>query len=315
MGKFLARQLLLFVPTVLLLTFLVFGLIHFFLPGDPATAFLGQTASPEAIEAFRKKMRLDEHFLVQYGTWLGNLLKGDLGKSIRTGEPVLRVVVERLPVTIQLAAYSLVLGTVVGVPLGVAAALRRNTVLDLGVQVLGLAGLSLPGFFLAVLLILLLAIRWSVLPVAGYVSLGEDAVAHVRSLIMPSLALSFTTIGMLSRMTRASVLEVLRENYVTTARAKGLAGRIIIVRHVLRNALIPIITLIGLELGFSLGGTVVIERIFGLPGVGRLLIDSINGQDLPLVQGVVLFLAVVRLLINLLTDLAYALVDPTVRFQ
>lgn len=312
MLRYLIRQLLLFIPTTLLLTFFVFSIVHL-IPGDPAQAMLADTASPEAIAAFREKMKLDRPLVEQYVSWLGRLVRGDLGESVRTSEPVLDAVLTRLPVTIELAVFAFVIGMVLGVPLGVIAAIRRNTVWDAVAQVVGLTGLAMPGFFLALVLILIVSQRMSILPVSGYVSPGESLVGNLKSLILPSFTLGVGLMGALTRMTRAAMLEVLGENYVTTARAKGLAERLVIYRHALKNAFIPVITLAGLQMGHLLGGTIIIEKIFALPGIGRLMIDNVYASDFPVVQGVLLFLALTRLLTNLVTDVFYAVIDPQVR--
>jgi peptide/nickel transport system permease protein len=304
---------LLSIPTILLLTLFVFGIIYL-IPGDPAESLLGQSASPEAIEAFRRKMNLDDPFIVQYLGWLGRLLQGNLGFSVRTFQPVSPAIVSRLPVTLQLAVYSVFLSLVMGIPIGVLAAIRRNTVWDLAVQVIAMTGLSTPSFFLAILCILLFSLKLGVLPAAGYVSPFEDALGSLRALLLPAFSLGFIMMGSVSRMTRSAMIDVLGEDYVRTARAKGLAEVTVIYRHALKNALIPVVTLVGLRLGGILGGTIIIESIFGLPGLGRLMIDNIYGHDFPMVQGVLLFLAVARLAVNLLTDIVYATIDPQVRF-
>jgi peptide/nickel transport system permease protein len=312
MLKYFARQLLLSIPTILILTFFVFGIIYL-IPGDPAQSLLGQTASPEAIEAFREKMGLDKPFIIQYLTWLGRVLRGDLGNSVRTWEPVGPAVVSRLPVTLQLAVYSLIIAALIGVPIGALAAVRRNTIWDLVAQVIGLVGLSTPGFFLAILCILFFTLRLGWLPVAGYVSPLEDPLRSMRAMLMPAFSLGFGMAGSLSRVTRSAVIDTLSQDYVRTARAKGLVERMVLLRHVLKNAMIPVATMTGLLFGFALGGTIIIESIFSLPGMGRLMIQNIYGQDFPMVQGVLLFLVVVRLVVNLVTDFAYALLDPKVR--
>jgi peptide/nickel transport system permease protein len=314
MLKFLARQLLLAVPTVLLLTFFVFSII-FLIPGDPAEALLGNTASPEAIAAFRHKMRLDQPLLVQYVAWLNQLLHGNLGASVRTSEPVWTAITARLPVTLQLSAYAMIIAIALGVPLGALAATRRNSLWDLLAQLVGLSGLAMPSFFLALLLILLVSLRLRWLPVSGYVAPSDDLLGSIKSLLLPSLTLSFTMLGSIARMTRTSMLEVLGEQYIVTARAKGLRERTVVRRHALKSALIPIVTLIGLQFGFVLGGTIVIEKIFGLPGIGRLMIDNVYAHDFPVVQGVLLFLALIRLGTNLITDVVYAALDPQVRLE
>jgi peptide/nickel transport system permease protein len=310
--RYFAKQLLLSIPTILLLTFFVFAIVHLS-PGDPAEALLGNTASPEAIAAFRQKMQLDRPLLVQYATWLGQVVRGDLGASVRTAEPVWPSITARLPVTLQLSAYALVFAVLVGVPLGMLAATRRNSIWDAFAQIVGLTGLAMPGFFLALLLILVVSLRFGLLPVSGYVSPTESLGGSFKSLFLPSVTLGFTVLGAITRMTRTSMLEVLGENYIVTARAKGLREPTVLRRHALKVALIPVVTLSGLELGSLLGGTIVIEKIFGLPGIGRLMIDNVYASDFPVVQGVLLLLAVVRLLTNLLTDVLYAVLDPQVR--
>ncbi len=314
MSRYLLKQIGIYVPSLLILTLFVFLLVYL-VPGDPALALLGQTASPETIEAFRQKMQLDEPFIVQYATWLSQVLHGNLGRSVRTKEPVLEALVERLPVTVHLAFYALSIAIVIGLPLGVMGAVHRNTLWDLGSQVLGIAGLSIPSFFMAILCILLFALKLKILPAVGYVSPLEAPLRSMKTLFLPAFSLSFATAGVISRMTRSSMMEVLHEDYVRTARSKGLSERVCIYKHALRNALIPVVTICGLQLGFALGGTIVIESIFGLPGMGRFMLHALNGQDFPMVQGVLLFLAITRLLINLMTDIAYAVLDPKVRFQ
>jgi len=312
-ATYISRQLLLSIPTILLLTLFVFAIIYL-IPGDPAESLLGQSASPEAIEAFRRKMNLDDPFVVQYLGWLGRLLRGNLGYSVRTFQPVSPAIASRLPVTLQLAVYSVILSLVMGLPIGVLAAIRRNTVWDLVVQVIAMTGLSTPSFFLAILCILFFSLKLGVLPAAGYVSPFEDALGSLRALLLPAFSLGFIMMGSVSRMTRSAMIDVLGEDYVRTARAKGLAETTVVYRHALKNALIPVVTLVGLRLGGILGGTIIIESIFGLPGIGRLMIDNIYGHDFPMVQGVLLFLAVARLAVNLLTDIVYAILDPQVRF-
>lgn len=297
---------------MLVLSFFVFAIVQL-IPGDPAEAMLADNASPEAVEAFRERMKLDRPLVEQYVTWLGQLVRGDLGESVRTSEPVLGMVASRLPVTILLSLYAMFIGVVVGVPLGIVAALRRNSVVDVVAQAIGVAGLAMPGFFLALLLILFVALRMGILPVSGYVSPTDDLVGSLKSLTLPAVALGISVVGSITRMTRTSALEVLSENYILTARAKGLTTFPIVYRHVLKNALIPVITLAGLEMGFLLGGTIIIEEIFALPGIGRLLINNVYASDYPVVQGVILFLAVMRLATNLLTDFLYALFDPKMR--
>ena len=281
-------------------------------PGDPAQLILGTEAPPEALADLRAQLRLDRPLPLQYLNWLSGVLRGDLGVSLRHGRPVATLIAERLPVTLSLATLSLALAVLLAVPLGVLAAIRQHSALDYGVLVFAQAGLALPSFWIGILLILFFALilRW--LPSGGYVPWGENPLGALRSLAMPVLALGLPVAGVLARLVRASMLEELASDHIRTARAKGLSEPQIIVRHVLRNALIPTVTLLGLQLGFLLGGSIVIEQVFALPGLGRLVLFAINNRDLPLIQGLVLFIAILVVSINFLVDMAYTWLDPRI---
>ena len=300
----------------LLLTLLLISLATFVvvqvMPGDPAQLILGTEAPPEALADLRAQLGLDRPLPLQYLSWLSGVLRGNLGVSLRHGRPVATLIAERLPVTLSLAILSLALAVILAVPLGVLAAIRQHSALDYGVLVFAQAGLALPSFWIGILLILLFALSLRWLPSGGYVPWAENPLAALRSLTMPVLALGLPVAGVLARLVRASMLEELARDHIRTARAKGLSEQQVIVRHVLRNALIPTVTLLGLQLGFLLGGSIVIEQVFALPGLGRLVLFAINNRDLPLIQGLVLFIAVLVVGINFLVDMAYTWLDPRI---
>jgi peptide/nickel transport system permease protein len=303
----------------LLLTLLLISLVTFVVvqvvPGDPAQLILGTEAPPEALADLRTQLGLDRPLPLQYLSWLSGVLRGDLGISLRHGRPVAALIAERLPVTLSLATLSLALAVILAVPLGVLAAVRQHSALDYGVLVLAQAGLALPSFWIGILLILLFALSWRWLPSGGYVPWGESPLRALRTLAMPVLALGLPVAGVLARLVRASVLEELARDHIRTARAKGLSEEQVIVRHVLRNALIPTVTLLGLQLGFLLGGSIIVEQVFALPGLGRLVLFAINNRDLPLIQGLVLFIAVLVVSINFLVDMAYTWLDPRISLE
>lgn len=305
-------------PSLLLTLFLIsvvtFAVVQV-VPGDPAQLILGTEAPLEALADLRAQLGLDRPPLQQYLSWLSGVLRGDLGVSLRHGRPVATLIAERLPVTLSLATMSLALAVLLALPLGVLAAVRQHSALDYGVLVFAQAGLALPSFWIGILLILLFALRCRWLPSGGYVPWGESPLEALRSLAMPILALGLPVAGVLARLVRASMLEELSRDHIRTARAKGLSETQIVVRHILRNALIPTVTLLGLQLGFLLGGSIVIEQVFALPGVGRLLLFAINNRDLPLIQGLVLFIAALVVTINFLVDMAYTWLDPRISLE
>jgi ABC-type dipeptide/oligopeptide/nickel transport system permease component len=306
MLRYLARRLLLTVPVLIGVATLVFALIHL-VPGDPAQAMLGESASQEEIESLRHALGLDRPLLEQYGAFMLGIAKGDLGSSFRYGTPVTREIRDRLWRTLQLAVAAMGVAILVAVPLGILAAVFRGTAVDHTSMTLALVGISMPNFWLGPLLAILFAVRLGWLPVAGTGSL-----AH---LVLPAVTLGAALAAILARMTRASLLDELRELYVVAARARGLSRARAILRHAFRNSLIPVVTIIGLQFGAVLTGTIITETIFAWPGVGRLLIQAITFRDYPLVQGCILFISFTYVLMNLLTDLSYGLLDPRIRYD
>jgi ABC-type dipeptide/oligopeptide/nickel transport system permease component len=303
---FLTRRLLLTVPVLLGVLTLVFALIHL-IPGDPAQAMLGDTASQADVAALRARLGLDRPLVEQYGRFLKGAVRGDLGTSLRTSEPVTAAIVARLPATLELAAAAMLVSIAFSIPLGIVAAVRRGTVVDHAATTLSLMGVSIPNFWLGPLLAIVFAIELGWLPVSG-----RGTPAH---LVLPAISLGAALAAILSRMTRASLLEELREPYVQAARARGASRTRAVLRHAFRNSLIPVVTLIGLQFGAVLTGAVITETIFAWPGVGRLLIQSIGFRDYPLVQGCILFIAVMYVGMNLLTDLMYGVIDPRIRYE
>ena len=307
MSKYIRKRVALAIPTVLLTSLVVF-LMLFLTPGDPASIYVGeQTATPERLADIRRVMGLDRPLHVQYGDFLWRALRGDLGRSLQTNRPVLDEILSRLPNTIELAAAAMALAVGLGFALGLVSALRQNTVVDTLAMLVALFGVSVPVFWLALLLIMLFAVQLQWLPATS----GPG----FRGLILPAVSLALLSAATLARLVRSCVLEVLRLDYLTTARAKGLGAAVVVLRHALPNALIPVITAMGLQFGALLSGAVITETIFARPGLGKLVVDSIQSKDLPTVQGVVLVLACIYVVMNLLVDLSYALVDPRIRFE
>jgi peptide/nickel transport system permease protein len=313
-GQYILRRIVHMIPVLLIVTLFVFSLLHL-TPGDPAVTMLGQEATPESIAALRARLGLDDPLPVQYLRWVGSAAQGDLGRSIHSNQPVTEAVLERLPVTIQLSIMSMLIALIIAIPIGILSAIRRNTVLDSGATTVALAGVALPNFFLAVVLIYIFSVQLRVLPPIGYTPIWEDPIDNLRRMILPAITLGTAFAAIIMRLTRSSLLEVLGEDYVRTARAKGLKSNHVIRIHALKNALIPVVTIVGLQIGTLLGGTVITETIFALPGIGRLIVDSIFRRDFPLVQGAVLFVAMAFLITNLIVDLTYAYLDPRIRYS
>jgi peptide/nickel transport system permease protein len=304
--RFLARRLLLTLPVLLGVATLVFSLIHL-IPGDPAQAMLGDTASPEEIAQLRERLGLDRPLPEQYTSFLAGLVRGDLGMSLRTSQPVTTMIVERMPATFELAAAAMVFAVAVAMPLGIAAAVWRGTPVDHSAMTMALLGISIPNFWLGPLLAIVFAVELGWLPVSG-----RGTWAH---LVLPAISLGAALAAILARMTRATLLEELREQYVLAARARGTSRFRAVVRHAFRNSLVPVVTLIGLQFGAVLTGAVITETIFAWPGIGRLLIQSISFRDYPLVQGCILLIAITYVGVNLLTDLVYGVLDPRIRYE
>ncbi|MDQ7858502.1 MAG: ABC transporter permease [Armatimonadota bacterium] len=312
MTRYITRRLLLTIPVLLLVSMVVFTLIAL-IPGDPALVFAGGEADPEAIEALRRHLGLDRPLVVRYAIWLGHVLRGDLGKSVRDGRPVREVLLLKLPVTVELAVLSLVVSWAIAVPAGVLAAWKRRSVLDYAATTVALAGISIPNFWLGIMLIYLLAVNLRWLPPSGYVEPWIDPARNLQMMVMPATVLGTALAALVMRLLRSSMLEVLGTEYIRTAQAKGLRDRVVLVRHALKNAMIPVATVMGLQLGGLLGGAVITETIFAVPGIGRLAVESILTRDYPMVQGVVLFSAVAIVFVNFAVDVSYSFLDPRIR--
>jgi peptide/nickel transport system permease protein len=309
---YLAKRLLTILPTLFLVSVMIFALQQL-LPGDPALALAGEDADPQVIADLRQKFHLDEPIPVRYAHWAGGVLKGDLGESVRIQRPVTQLIVEKLPVTIQLAVMALAIALVIGISAGIASAVLKDTAWDYLANIFALWGLSTPNFWLGILLILLFAVNLGWLPASGYVSPFEDLGENLRSMIMPAFVLGNAIAAVLMRHTRSAMLQVLSSDYVRTARAKGLSERVVVLRHAFRNALVPIVTLGALQFGELLSGAVLTEQVFSIPGFGKLIVDAVFNRDYSVVQGVVLFTATVYILLNLLADLAYFAINPRMR--
>jgi peptide/nickel transport system permease protein len=312
MLKYLLRRLALVVPTLFFVSVLIFGLQQL-LPGDPAIALAGEDRDPNVVAYLRAKFHLDEPLPVRYWYWLSGVLHGDLGESVRIQKPVMELIVEKLPVTIQLATMAMLIALAIGITAGVISAVKKGTAWDYAANIFALWGLSTPNFWLGILLILLFAVQLGWLPASGYVSPFEDLKANLAAMIMPAFVLGNAIAAVLMRHTRSAMLQVLSSDYVRTARAKGLDERVVVLKHALQNALIPIITLGALEFGTLLSGAVLTEQVFSIPGFGKLIVDAVFNRDYLVVQGVVLFTATVYITLNLLADLAYFLVNPRMR--
>jgi ABC-type dipeptide/oligopeptide/nickel transport system permease component len=304
--SYIAQRILAAVPVLLGVSLLVFSMLHL-VPGDPVRLMLSEfQTTPEQIERLRSQLHLDEPLPVQFGRYLWNASHGDLGSSIRTRRPVAVEIADNLPSTMQLALAGLLVAAVLGVTLGIVAAVNQRSWIELGSMLLALLGVSMPSFWLGLLLIFLLSLRLRIFPATG----GGD----LLHLVLPAITLGLGAAAILARLTRSSMLEVLRQEYVTTARAKGLLEWVVITRHALKNALIPVVTIFGLQFGQLLAGTFVVETVFARPGLGRLVIDGILNKDLPVVQGVVLVVATAYVVVNLLVDLMYGVLDPRIRY-
>lgn len=315
MLRYLVRRLLLAAVTTLGVATIVFISMRL-VPGGFAQALVGANAarSPEIVEAIEERFGLDEPVLVQYWYWLRNAVQGDFGDSLRMNTPVFPEIVRRLKVTLELTGLATLMSIVVGVPAGVFAALRRNSISDIATRLVSLAGLSVPDFVLGTLLIFSVA-RWHLgLPVSGYVDISDDPIRHFKGMLLPTVTLGIITTSVVTRVTRSSVIEVLNEPYVVTARAKGLGPRVVAIRHVLRAALIPTVTIVGINTGYLLGGAVIVEELFSLPGLGRYALTGILNRDYPVAQGTIIVGAMLFIAANLIADLTYALLDPRIKY-
>lgn len=334
MAKYTLRRLLALLPVLLGLLILISLLIEF-IPGDPARVMLGQHVSEEALETLRERMGLNRPFYVRFGIYLGNLFRGDWGTSIREGRPILKILSERFPATFELSFFAMLFSSFVGIGIGILSAWRQYSIMDYLGMVIALVGISMPVFWLGLMMIYAFSLKLPIMPFGGRLTTGvtlssvtgfytldaiislngaafQDALWH---LFMPAIALGTIPMAMITRMTRSSMLEILRQDYINTARAKGLRERVVVMKHGFRNAMIPVITVVGLNFGLLLGGAILTETVFAWPGLGTWLLDSINARDYPAVQGGVLFIGALFILINLLVDLSYAWINPRVKYE
>ena len=308
------RRLLSAIPVLFIVSLISFGLMRL-IPGDPAASIAGPSATPAQIDQLRRDLGLDEPLLMQLLHYYQGLLQGDFGKSLLLGKGVLAATLERLPVTIGLSLYALVLTLLIGVTSGIIAALRQNTWVDQVAMMIAMLGISIPNFFLGLLMIIFFAVQLGWLPSGGYVPFSQDPLGWLRSTTMPAISLALLQAGLLARITRSGMLEVLRQDYVRTARAKGLPERQVILKHALANALIPIVTVVGIIISLLLSGAVVTEALFSLPGMGQLLTQAVLSRDYPMVQGGLLLVTTFLVVVNILVDILYAMIDPRVRYE
>lgn len=306
------RRLVGIVPTLVLVSIFVF-VLQLMLPGDPALAIAGEERDPESLAFIREKYHLNEPIWVQYGYWIGGVLQGDLGISLRTSIPVTELLLQKLPVTIQLAVMAIAIALLIGIPMGVLSAIHRGSPLDWLANVIGLSGLSIPNFWLGVMLIMLVSVQLGWLPASGYESPFDDPVQNLKTMIMPAFVLGTGIAATMMRHTRSAMLEVLTSDYVRTARAKGVRERLVIMRHAFRNALIPVVTIGTLQLGELLAGAVLTEQVFTIPGFGKQIVDAVFNRDYAVVQGVVLCSSLAFIALNLTADMAYFVLNPRIR--
>jgi peptide/nickel transport system permease protein len=309
---FIGKRILQLVPTLFFVSVIVFGLQQL-LPGDPALAMAGEERDPAVLEQIRHQYRLDQPLYKQYAYWVAGVVCGDLGESIRLKEPVARLIAQKFPVTLQLALMAIVISLTLGVTAGVVSAVKKNTPIDFAVNLMALWGISTPNFWLGILLIFLFAVYLGWLPASGYVGPLEDFWHSLQTTILPAFVLGNSFAAVLMRHTRSAMLQAMGSDYVRTARAKGLAERIVVIKHALRNALTPVVTLGALELGTLLSGAVLTEQVFSIPGFGKLIVDSVFNRDYQVVQGVTLVTATTYILLNLMADIAYVLINPRLR--
>ena len=312
MLRYIGRRILIAIPTLIIVSLLVFALQKL-LPGDPVLTMAGEERDPQVLAYLREKYRLDDPIPVQYFAWIGSALTGNLGVSLRTDIPVLDLILSKLPVTLELAIMAMIVALAIGIPAGIISAVKKGTAVDYTANVIALSGLSIPNFWLGIMLIMLISVRWKLLPASGYVPPTEDLWLNIKTMLMPAFVLGTGLAASLMRHTRSAMLGVMRSDYIRTARAKGLLSRKVILKHALRNALVPIVTLSTLLFGELLAGAVLTEQIFTIPGFGKLIVDAVFNRDYAVVQGVVLCTAVGFIFMNLLADVLYVLVNPRLR--
>jgi peptide/nickel transport system permease protein len=313
MTAYIARRLLSMLPVMAVVALFVFLLLHL-APGDPAAIIAGDNATPANVEQIRKALGLDEPLWKQFLVWVGSLLRGDLGRSIFWGDPVTTLIAQRAQPTASLALTTILVAVVIAIALGVTAAARAGTLLDRSVMAFAVMGFSVPVFVVGYVLIFVFAIQLKWLPVQGYTPIAEGVVPWLRNLTLPSVALGMAYVALIARITRATMLDVLAEDYMRTARAKGVAPRPMLLKHALKNAAVPIVTVIGIGVALLIGGVVITETVFNIPGIGRLVVDAIARRDYPIIQGVIIMFSGIYVLVNLLVDLSYTLLDPRIRY-
>jgi len=313
MLKLILRRLIVAIPTLILVSMLIFSLQKI-LPGDPVLAMAGEERDPAVLNYLREKYRLNDPLPVQYWAWVKQVSQGDLGVSLRTDVPVTTLISNKLPVTAQLAVMAMFFSILIGIPLGILAAVRKGSKVEFGANLFALSGMSIPNFWLGILLITLVSVRWQLLPASGYVPPSEDLWLSLKTMLMPSLVLATVISAYLMRHTRSAMLEALNADYVRTARAKGASERVVVWRHALRNALMPIVTLVTILFGELMAGAVLTEQIFGIPGFGKLLVDAVFNRDYAVVQGIVLCIAAGFIALTLIGDLLYVMVNPRLRY-
>lgn len=303
----------LLIPVMVVVGVVVFMLVHL-VPGDPAAVRLGDQSTPDQIQAAREQMGLNDPILVQFANWFTDALRLDFGQSYFNDQTVIESLSQRKEPTILLTTYALFFEVIIGIPAGVIAAVKRNSLVDRGLMIISISGAAIPTFFLGIVLILIFAVNLKWVPSGGYTPIAEDPVAHFKGMILPAFTLGFASAGLLARLVRSTMLDVLKEDYVRTAQAKGLRFQTVVNRHALRNALIPTITVIGFSIGGLLGGAVVTETVFTIPGMGRLVVTSITRRDYPVIQGSIMIIAAIYVIVNLFVDVLYAYVDPRIRY-
>jgi peptide/nickel transport system permease protein len=314
MGGIILRRLGSALPILVIVSLITFAMIHL-IPGDPAAAIAGLSATPEQIANIRRDLGLDQPLLAQLVRWYVNLLHGDLGRSLLLGQPVVQATMQRLPVTLALSAYALVITLLIGLSSGIIAALRQNSWVDQAAMIFAMIGISLPNFYLGLLMLIFFAVDLGWLPTGGYIAFTDDPLGWLATSTMPAISLALLLAGLLARITRSTMLEVLRQDYIRTARAKGLPKRLVVVKHALANALIPITTVVGIIVSLLISGSVVTETLFSIPGIGQLLTQAVLNRDYPMVQGGLLITTALLVLVNIGVDVCYALLDPRVRYD
>lgn len=312
MTSYIVRRLLQGIPVLLIITAIVFAVVAF-IPGDPAAVVLGHAATPENVAALRHQMGLDKPLPLGYASWLGQVLRGDLGQSILSRQPVVALIARALPITLYLSVFGLLIALVIAVPAGIIAGLRRNTWLDVVLTTWAFLGVSIPGFWLAIVLVYVFGVLLGWVPLLGYIAPREDPVESVKTMILPALTLGLLLSGPLMRYLRSSILQTMAQEFVLVARAKGLAERRVISGHIVRNSLIPFVTVLGVQFGYLIGGAVIVENVFAIPGMGDLVVSAIGNRDYPVIQGVVLVVAAGIVLVSILVDILYAVLDPRIR--